>query len=344
MKYQIAKKIESNQELDFASELESLETTSFDAGSLFHKSPSGQILTGYQKTSIYCPKINPNYHFHGALEDICLLFTENPDPLYVFGPTGSGKTSLLKQVAARLNYPVFDVTGHSRLEFPDMVGHLTVKDGTMLYQYGPLALAVKYGGLFLLNEIDLLDPATCAGLNGILDGEPLCVLENQGEMILPSPNFRFAATANSNGAADQTGLYQGILRQNLAFMDRFRLREVGYPSQDAEREILAKASPQLPEVIRNAMISVAREIRELFMATTSSSLADQNEGVEITFSTRTILRWADLCHRLRFRHRNVGQVIISALDQALGWRATPQTRQLLHETARKYFPKHFTQS
>jgi cobaltochelatase CobS len=98
---------------------------------------------------------------------------DSSDPLYVFGPAGSGKTSLIKQLAAKLNYPVFDITGHGRLEFPDMVGHLTVEDSNMTFQYGPLALAMKFGGLFLLNEIDLLDPATAAGLNGILDGDPL---------------------------------------------------------------------------------------------------------------------------------------------------------------------------
>ncbi len=52
-----------------------------------------------------------------------------------------------------------------------MVGHLTVEEGSMEFQYGPLALAMKYGGLLLLNEIDIIDPATAAGLNGILDGE-----------------------------------------------------------------------------------------------------------------------------------------------------------------------------
>lgn len=71
----------------------------------------------------------------------------------------------------------------------------------MVYQYGPLALAMQYGGIFLLNEIDLLDPATAAGLNGVLDGEPLCIPENHGELIIPHSNFRFAATANSNGAS-----------------------------------------------------------------------------------------------------------------------------------------------
>ena len=89
------------------------------------------------------------------------------------------------------------------------MGHLTVKNGNMAFEYGPLALAMRYGGLCLLNEIDLLDPSTAAGLNGILDGQPLCIPENGGELIAPHPMFRFAATANSNGGAAQPRGGQG---------------------------------------------------------------------------------------------------------------------------------------
>jgi cobaltochelatase CobS len=125
---------------------------------------------------------------------------DSSDPLYVFGPTGSGKTSAIKQLAARLNYPVFDVTGHGRLEFPDLVGHLSVRDGSMEFQYGPLALAMLHGGILLLNEIDLLEPATATGFNGILDGEPLCI-PRMWRDHQPPPMFRFAATANTNGGS-----------------------------------------------------------------------------------------------------------------------------------------------
>ena len=78
----------------------------------------------------------------------------------------------------------------------------------MAYQYGPLALAMRHGGLFLLDEFDLLDPSTAAGLNSILDGSPLCIPENGGEIIEPHEMFRFVATANTNGGSDETGLYQ----------------------------------------------------------------------------------------------------------------------------------------
>lgn len=204
-----------------------------DAGAVFSGKASGKMVKGFAAPSPFTPRVDAKYIFHEQSRDIVVWFTKSQedarDPLYVYGPTGCGKSSVIRQLAAKLNYPVFEVTGHSRLEFPELIGHHVVRQGSMTFEYGPLALAMKYGGLALINEIDLLDPSTAAGLNSILDGAPLCIPENGGELITPHPMFRFAATANTNGASDDSGLYQGTLRQNLAFMDRFVLCEVGYP-------------------------------------------------------------------------------------------------------------------
>ena len=234
--------------------LENLAVCEFDAGAVFSGSVSGKLVKGFAGANAFVPGVDDNYIFHEHSRDLVVWFLDSSDPLYVFGPCGCGKTSCIKQLAARLNYPVFEITGHSRLEFPEMVGHLSLCGGNMEFEYGPLALAIKYGGLFLLNEIDLLEPSTAAGLNGILDGQPLCIAENGGEIVVPHPMFRFAATANSNGGSDETGLYQGTLRQNIAMMDRFVLCEVTYPKPEAEEQLLEKTAPQLPAPLRKKMV------------------------------------------------------------------------------------------
>jgi len=319
---------------DTVSILENLTQADLDAGTVFSGHASGNSVKGFSTSNIFTPAVNTNYIFHETGRDLVVWFISPPEPLYVYGPSGCGKSSCIRQLAAKLHYPVFEVTGHSRLEFPELVGHHTVKQGNMEFEYGPLALAMKYGGLFLLNEIDLLEPSTAAGLNGILDGQPLCIPENGGELIVPHPMFRFVATANTNGGSDETGLYQGTLRQNLAFMDRFILCEIGYPKTEAEEELLGKTSPKLPEALRKKMVEFANEIRRLFMGEKEHAF----NGIEITFSTRTLIRWADLTIRYQALSRQGIQPVAYALDRALGFRASKETRAMLHELVQRIFP------
>ena len=97
--------------------LQALNIIDMDAGTVFSNTPSGRMIKGYDEPNSFTPKINSNYLFHEHCTDIVVWFIDPSDPLYVYGPSGCGKTSAIKQLAARINYPVFEVTGHSRLEF-----------------------------------------------------------------------------------------------------------------------------------------------------------------------------------------------------------------------------------
>lgn len=315
-------------------EFDKLRQVNLDAGLIFSGQKSGTIVKGYEKTTAFTPKINPNYVFHESVRDLVVWFIAEPAPIYVCGACGAGKSSAINQLAARLNYPVFEVTGHNRLEFQDLIGHHIVQNGNMQFEYGPLALAMKCGGLFLLNELDLLEPSTATGLNSILDGQPLCIPENGGELIEPHPMFRFAATANTNGGSDETGLYQGTLRMNMALMDRFTVIEVSYPKPEAELLVLEKAAPNLPERIRTKMVEFANEVRRLFMGENGYG----SNSIEVTFSTRTLLRWADLTLRYQPLASQGIQPVAYALDRALGFRASKETRAMLHELVQRIFP------
>ena len=324
--------------MNVSNELGSLQPTDLDAGQVFSGKPSGTTVRGYATSSAYTPAIDPGYVFHESSRDMVVWFLSLREPLYVFGPSGCGKTSCIKQLAARLNYSVFEVTGHGRLEFADLVGHLTVKDGNMAFEYGPLALAMRYGGIFLANEIDITPPEVAAGLHGILDGSPLCIAENGGELINPHPMFRFVATANTNGGGDESGLYQGTQRQNLAFADRFILCEMGYPDTKIEITLLRQRFPSLPDKLCDTMVEYANEVRKLFMGEASTS--NLANTIEITFSTRSLLRWGDLTVRFQpLAHQGI-QPVTYALDRALAYRASRETRAMLHELAQRMFPQH----
>lgn len=316
-------------------ELAGLKSIDLDAGAVFSGKPSGTVIKGYSEPSSYTPRIDDCYIFHEASRDLIVWFLNPVEPLYVFGPCGCGKTSCIKQLAAKLNYPVFEITGHGRLEFSDLVGHLTVQKGNMSFEYGPLSLAMRYGGLFLFNEIDLTSPEIAAGLNGILDGSPLCVTENGGEIIKPHPLFRFAATANTNGGGDETALYQGTQRQNLAFSDRFIFCEISYPEAETEEKLLEERYAILPEKVRKTMVAYANEVRKLFMG--DSAIIEIVNSLEVTFSTRSLLRWAELTVRFQPLAKQGIQPVSYALDRALAFRASRESRALLHELVQRMF-------
>ena len=307
--------------------------TTHDAGELFSGKPSGTKILGYSEPSVYTPKIDPMYAFHESSRDVIVWFLmERSDPLYLFGPCGCGKSSQIRQIAARLNYPVFEATGHDRLEFPDLVGHLSVQNGNMEFQDGPLTMAMKTGGIFLFNEADLCSPSTLAGLNTILDGSPLCIAENGGELVNPHPMFRFVVTANSNGASDETGLYQGVMRQNIAFMDRFIVVEVGYPKAEVEVNLLQQKFPQIPADILTKMVDFANDVRKNFMGNSTA-----HDALEVTLSTRTLIRWAELTMAFQPLSKQGISPVMYALDRSLGFRASQTSRVALAEMAQRIF-------
>lgn len=292
------------------------------------------IIVGSNPEHPNVPQANHDYVFRKShVSDLLTWLTMKGGELslYLCGPTGCGKSSIIIEAAARVGIPVWNVVAHSRLETPELVGgYRLTETGGMKWVDGPLVSAMKEGGWFLLDELDLLDPATAAGLNGVAEGRPLTIPET-GEVVSPAEGFRFIATANSNGAGDSTGMYQGILRQNMAFLDRFYMVELGYPDEEIEKTILTKITPNLALEIRDRMVKIANEVRELFV----------KGEVEVTFSTRTLTRWARVA---AFQGKAAAQggkapsdILKHTFDRALGFRAEPESRKSLHEILQRHF-------
>ncbi|MGN1281178.1 MAG: AAA family ATPase [Succinivibrio sp.] len=240
----------------------------------------------------HIPAADENYVFELNVLNEILLYLIYPfkDCLYISGPSGCGKTTIVLQVASRLNWGVEQITLSNKCESLDLIGHTTLKKGELVYEYGPLTRAMLYGEILILNEIDLMSPGDLSVLNDVLEGKPLTILANNGEIIKPHPQFRVIATANTKGYGDMTGFYNGARLLNQAFLDRFRYIEMNYPKAVVELEMLRSSFPTLDDDLRKKLIHLAHDLRQVV----ALGIENGVRQISAPFSTRALLKIASL--------------------------------------------------
>ncbi len=251
----------------------------------------------------HVPPVKP-YFFRKSLLSpfMSWLFVPAGDSCLLVGPTGSGKSSIVEQTCARLAWPCITVSAHSRMEMPELTGYnLPYTDpvsGDLNTKFvdGPLTKAMREGFVFVLDEYDTLDPAVTVGLHAVMEGRPLVIAENNGEVIHPHANFRFVACGNTAGQSDESGVYAATMQQNLASLDRFRVFEVPYLDSADEVSTIVDAIPGIPSDIVEKMVKVANSIRRQHQGHGGNYLS-------VTMSTRTLLRWS----RIAFGYTMSGQ-------------------------------------
>ena len=235
------------------------------------------------------------------------LSVPNGDALWVFGRSGGGKTSLIEQVAARLHIPVFTQTASRNTTFEEFEGQFVMRSEkpgeapSMSFEHGVLPQAMTEGGIMLINEADVMDPAELAGLLDIIEGKAHSIKANGGEIIKPHPDFRIVFCCNSSGSGDLTGRHPGIIPQNEALLDRCRFMEVDYPTKEEELPFLEKSTPALMpsgKHLLEKMWDVADIIRTLHEGSTVESMPNQTP-LSINCSVRVLKRWAKLTVDMR---------------------------------------------
>lgn len=283
------------------------------------------------------PTVDKHHHFDRELLCRLLNFLNDPagDAMYLTGPTGSGKTSGISQACARLNWPMSSVNAHGRMEFTDLLGHhallalLPGEEPTMQFVEGPLVTAMRHGHVLVINEIDLMDPAELSGLNDVLEGRPLVIAENGGDVVKPHPMFRVVVTGNSAGAGDDTGAYLGVRQQNIAAMDRYRVVQVGYLPDEIEVKLLMAKVSGMPKDVADRMVEMANHIRELF---TGSAEGGESQ-LSFPMSTRVLVRWG----RLMMAYSGSPSPLQFALNEAFLNRAAPEEKAAISEIGRQIF-------
>jgi cobaltochelatase CobS len=240
----------------------------------------------------YVPKVNPGYVLAEHIDDICHDINEDRKVLLI-GHTGTGKTSSIEQIAARMGQGVVRVNMNGQTTVGDFVGMWTVKGGETVWVDGTLPKAMREGHWLIVDELDFAEPAILSVLNAVLEKAGKLMLKEKGhELVEPHENFRLFGTANGVGVmAQYRGLYQGTNLMNEAFLDRWRVYHIDYLPAEEEVKALIGSVERMKgkEKIAAVIVRVANMIREAF----------KNEEISCTFSTRRMLDWAEMMIRYK---------------------------------------------
>lgn len=241
----------------------------------------------------YIPATDDKYHFSAERsESIALDIIQNKKVLLT-GHTGSGKTSLIEQMAAKSKNGCLRVNLNGQTTISDFVGMYIVKGGETVWIDGDLPRAMRLGLWLIIDEIDFGEAPILALLNSVLEPNGrLTLKEKDGEIVVPHADFRLFATANTVGAMSiYRPIYQGANILNEAFLDRWRCYQVDYLSEEEEAKIIvAKLGGNMSLTIAAPIVRVMAAIRAAF----------EKEEVSCTFSLRRGLDWADLM--VRYKH------------------------------------------
>ena len=216
-----------------------------------------------------CPDVDDNYEFRPDHLIKFLsghLFGQN---LWLHGHTGTGKTTLAEQVAARIGFPVHRLNLDSNIERSDMVGskELTVENGVPVTTYveGILPRAMQQPSFLILDEMDAGQADVLFTIQRALEKKGLVLTEDGGRVVQSHALFRFIATANSRGQGDEYGWYQGVRPMNVATLDRFGVFiEVDYLDKATEQKLLTNKYPTLNKADAEEMSQFAVEVRQAF--------------------------------------------------------------------------------
>lgn len=193
----------------------------------------------------FVPEVKAGYVYgdFDLIKDIFMML-EIGIPGYLWGHTGTGKTSLPTQLCALLNRPVIRSQHTASTEESHITGQILAREGTTYFEPGLLSLAMKNGWVYLADEYDFAFPQILGIYQPVLEGEPLVIKEATPDWrrVAPHKRFAFIGTGNTNGSGDETGLYQGTNIQNAANFSRFGIvSHVKYMKPGAEVNMLVEA-------------------------------------------------------------------------------------------------------
>ena len=247
----------------------------------------------FSQASEHVPELDPDYLFDRETTLAILAGFAKNRRVMVTGYHGTGKSTHIEQVAARLKWPCVRVNLDSHVSRIDLVGKdaIVLRDGKQVTEFrdGMLPWALQHNVALCFDEYDAGRPDVMFVIQRVLEQSGRLTLLDQNRVIRPHPAFRLFATANTVGLGDTSGLYHGTQQINQGQMDRWSIvTTLNYLPHDAETNIvLAKvksyAKTKEGKDAANKMVRVADLTRNAFMAGDLSTV----------MSPRTVITWAE---------------------------------------------------
>ena len=252
---------------------------------------SDMIVKGFSERANRVPEVDETYKFDPDTTLAILAGFNHNRRVMIQGYHGTGKSTHIEQVAARLNWPAVRVNLDSHISRIDLIGKdaIKLKDGKQVTEFheGILPWALRNPVAIVFDEYDAGRADVMFVIQRVLEHDGKLTLLDQNEIITPHSNFRLFATSNTVGLGDTTGLYHGTQQINQAQMDRWSLvATLNYLSVEVESAIVLAKSPSYDSeegkrVIKQ-MVTVADLTRTAFM----------NGDLSTVMSPRTVINWA----------------------------------------------------
>ena len=243
---------------------------------------------GFAEPSEWTPAIDPAYSFDPEVTLAILAGFAHNRRVLVQGAHGTGKSTHIEQVAARLNWPAVRVNLDGHISRMDLVGRdaIVVRDGQQVTEFveGMLPWALQNPVALIFDEFDAGRPDVMFVIQRVLEKDGRLTLLDQNRVITPHPSFRLFATANTVGLGNLTGLYHGTQVLNQAQIDRFNVvATLNYLDPAKEAQIVLAQVPDADPAVVDQMVTVAGLTRDGFSAGDLSTV----------MSPRTVISWAE---------------------------------------------------
>ena len=250
------------------------------------------VAPAFSEPNAYVPEIDTAYHFDEQTTLVILAGFAHNRRVMIQGYHGTGKSTHIEQVAARLNWPCIRINLDSHVSRIDLVGRdaIVVRDGKQVTEFreGMLPWALQHATAIVFDEYDAGRPDVMFVIQRVLEVEGKMTLLDQNRVIRPHPSFRLFATSNTVGLGDTTGLYHGTQQINQGQMDRWNVvATLNYLPEDEELKIVLAKVPELSDKRGlergKQMIQLAELTRRGFM----------NGDISTVMSPRTVITWAE---------------------------------------------------